>query len=49
MLKQNTAKHVEADEYHEMLGESDTVVIDVRNHYETTIGRIEPPKGGARF
>ena len=49
LLKQNTAKHLEADEYHEMLGESDTVVIDVRNHYETTIGRIEPPKGGAEF
>ena len=30
-----------------MLAEPDTVVIDVRNHYETVIGRMEPPKGGA--
>ena len=49
LLKQNTAKHLEADQYHKMLGESDTVVIDVRNFYETNIGRIEPPKGGAAF
>ena len=48
LLKQNTAKHLEADEYHEMLGDKDTVVIDVRNYYETCIGRIEPPKGGRR-
>jgi predicted sulfurtransferase len=32
-----------------MLGDKDTVVIDVRNYYETCIGRIEPPKGGATF
>jgi predicted sulfurtransferase len=32
-----------------MLGDKDTVVIDVRNYYETCIGRIEPPKGGAEF
>ena len=49
LLKQNTAKHLEADEYHKMLGDKDTVVIDVRNYYETCIGRIEPPKGGAEF
>ena len=49
LLKQNTAKHLEADEYHTMLGDKDTVVIDVRNYYETCIGRIEPPKGGAQF
>ena len=49
LLKQNTAKHVEADEYHRMLSEKDTVVIDVRNYYETVIGRIQPPEGGAEF
>ena len=49
LLKQNAAKHVEADAYHAMLAEKDTVVIDVRNHYETVIGRIEPPPGGAEF
>ena len=49
LLRQNTAKHVEADEYHAMLARKDTVVIDVRNYYETNIGRIEPPPGGAEF
>jgi predicted sulfurtransferase len=49
LLKQNTAKHLEAVEYHTMLGDKDTVVIDVRNYYETCIGRIEPPSGGATF
>lgn len=49
LLNQNTAKHLEADEYHKMLGEKDTVVIDVRNYYETVIGRIQPPEGGAEF
>ena len=49
LLIQNTAKHVEADEYHAMLARKDTVVIDVRNYYETNIGRIEPPPGGAEF
>ena len=29
------------------LGE--TVIIDVRNHYEANIGRFDPPKGGAQM
>jgi len=49
LLGKNTATHLEADEYHKMLSQPDTVVIDVRNYYETVIGRIEPPKGGAEF
>jgi predicted sulfurtransferase len=49
LLKQNTAKHLEADAYHAMLGDANTVVIDVRNFYETDIGRMEPPPGGAEF
>ena len=48
-LKQNKSKHVNAIEYHEMLKDKDSVVIDVRNHYEVDIGRIEPPEGGATF
>ena len=48
-LKQNKSKHVNAMEYHEMLKDKDAVVIDVRNHYEVDIGRIQPPEGGATF
>jgi predicted sulfurtransferase len=32
--------HLEAKEYHEMLKRDNTVVIDVRNHYETILGRF---------
>ena len=32
-----------------MLKDKDAVVIDVRNHYEVDIGRIQPPEGGATF
>jgi len=33
--------HLNAKEYHEMLKKENTVVIDVRNHYETIIGRFD--------
>lgn len=33
--------HLDAKEYHEMLKKKNTVVIDVRNHYETIIGRFD--------
>jgi predicted sulfurtransferase len=33
--------HLEAKEYHEMLKGDNTVVIDVRNHYETILGRFD--------
>jgi predicted sulfurtransferase len=33
VYRYSTAKHIEADAYHEMLGQKDTVVIDVRNFY----------------
>ena len=35
--------HLEPKDYHEKLAEKDTVVIDVRNHYEAAIGRFAPP------
>jgi hypothetical protein len=38
--------HLEPKDYHKKLGESNTVVIDVRNHYEAAIGRFVPPKEG---
>lgn len=40
-------EHLTAIDYHEALKDKDTVVIDVRNAYETAIGTIVPPKGGA--
>ena len=37
-LKHNSARHVEAAKYHEMMKDKDTVIIDVRNAYESAIG-----------
>eukprot|EP00933_Yihiella_yeosuensis_P060558 TRINITY_DN63307_c0_g1_i1.p1 TRINITY_DN63307_c0_g1~~TRINITY_DN63307_c0_g1_i1.p1 ORF type:complete len:528 (-),score=140.07 TRINITY_DN63307_c0_g1_i1:150-1733(-) len=48
-LKANETKHLEADEYHKMMAEPNTVIIDVRNRYETEIGHFQPPAGGAEF
>jgi predicted sulfurtransferase len=33
--------HLDAKEYHKMLQRDNTVVIDVRNHYETILGRFD--------
>jgi predicted sulfurtransferase len=33
--------HLEPQKYHEMLQKDNTVVIDVRNHYETVLGRFD--------
>lgn len=38
--------HLEPKDYHKKLGESNTVIIDVRNHYEAAIGRFVPPEAG---
>ena len=48
-LKKFSGTHLEADEYHKAMKESDTVIIDVRNAYESAIGSFEPPKGGAEL
>jgi len=48
-LTANATKHVEADEYHKLMAEPNTVIVDVRNRYETEIGRFQPPEGGAEF
>ncbi|CAE7637334.1 STR6 [Symbiodinium sp. CCMP2456] len=48
-LKSNETKHIEADDYHKMMSEPNTVIIDVRNRYETEIGHFQPPRGGAEF
>lgn len=44
-----TGVHLEPHQYHEKMNESDTVIIDVRNHYEATIGRFDPPPSGAVY
>jgi len=41
--------HLEADEYHAAMAEKDTVIIDVRNAYESAIGSFQPPEGGAEL
>ena len=41
--------HLEPEEYHRKMCEKDTVIIDVRNHYEANIGRFDPPEGGAKM
>jgi hypothetical protein len=35
--------HLEPKDYHAKLAEEETVVIDVRNHYEAVIGRFDAP------
>lgn len=37
--------HLEPNEYHQKLGQSNTVVIDVRNNYEAEIGRFQKQEG----
>ena len=48
-LANNSAEHVEADEYHEMMKNKDAIVIDIRNAYESAIGHFQPPEGGAQL
>jgi len=46
-LEHFAGTHLEAKDYHDAMLDPNTVVIDVRNAYETTIGRFQPPPGGA--
>jgi len=48
-LSQHGGTHLEPTEYHKKMCESDTVIIDVRNHYEANIGRFKPPADGAQM
>mmetsp|Transcript_14846 Transcript_14846/g.25274 ORF Transcript_14846/g.25274 Transcript_14846/m.25274 type:complete len:636 (-) Transcript_14846:30-1937(-) len=41
--------HLEPEDYNNKMCEKDTVIIDVRNHYEANIGRFNPPEGGAKM
>lgn len=36
-------QHLEPAAYHQKMTEADTVMIDVRNHYEAQIGHFDPP------
>ncbi|GKY92327.1 hypothetical protein MPSEU_000203800 [Mayamaea pseudoterrestris] len=42
-MAQYGGTHLEPRDYHAKLSQPETVVIDVRNHYETNIGRFNPP------
>lgn len=44
-----TGVHLEPKEYHEKMMEEETVIIDVRNHYEAAIGKFQPPPNGATY
>lgn len=48
-LNRHSGKHLEAIDYHRQMQQKDTVIIDVRNAYESDIGRFQPPKGGAQL
>jgi predicted sulfurtransferase len=41
--------HLEAHEYHEAMKKPNSVIIDVRNGYESAIGHFNPPQGGAEL
>ena len=48
-LERHAGKHLEAHEYHQQMQQPDTVIIDVRNAYESAIGHFQPPPGGAQL
>jgi predicted sulfurtransferase len=48
-LKDFGGTHLTAVDYHDALQDPNTVVIDVRNAYETAIGTMHPPPGGAQL
>jgi predicted sulfurtransferase len=41
--------HLEPKDYHLKMMQQDTVIIDVRNHYEANIGKFQPPETGAKY
>lgn len=45
-LKHFSGTHLEADDFHKAMQDPETVIIDVRNAYESAIGHFKPPKGG---
>ena len=41
--------HLNPKDYHQKMTEDETVIIDVRNHYEANIGKFQPPATGATY
>ena len=41
--------HLEATDYHTAMQDPNTVIVDVRNAYESAIGSFQPPKNGAQL
>ena len=37
----NNGKHISAIEFNELTGQEDTIIIDMRNHYESEVGHFE--------
>ena len=48
-IKLHAGKHLEAIDYHKQMEQKDTVIIDVRNKYESDIGHFQPPENGAEL
>ena len=48
-MKKFARKNLEADEYHNAMQDPNTVIVDVRNAYESAIGAFKPPEGGAKL
>ena len=48
-LKKFAGEHLEADAYHKAMQDPETVIIDVRNAYESAIGNFQPPENGAKL
>lgn len=48
-LQKFAGTHLEAVEYHTAMKQKDTVIVDVRNAYESAIGSFNPPEGGAEL
>jgi len=42
-------RHLDAIEYHQAMSRPDTVIVDVRNGYESAIGNFQPPSEGAEL
>ena len=48
-LQKFAGQHLEAPDYHKAMEDTNTVIIDVRNAYESAIGNFQPPPGGAEL
>jgi predicted sulfurtransferase len=49
LLSKFAGEHLTAQDYHTAMASDNTVIIDVRNAYESAIGNFCPPPGGAEL